>query len=101
MILLNTFNYEECRAKIERYLEEEEFIYYRVILKILDLIESIATEQDFYNKISEIYQLTDEIEEDNLGREFKNLVKQILEEFKNPSFGFPKKKIILNWQIFV
>ncbi|MFN3478085.1 MAG: hypothetical protein ACK4ZM_01810 [bacterium] len=101
MILLNTFKYEECRTKIEQYLEEEEFIYYRLILKILDLIELTTTEQDFYNKISEIYQLTEEIEEDNLGREFKNLVKQILEEFKNHSFGFPKKKTILNWQIFV
>lgn len=101
MILLNTFNYEECRVKIEQYLEDEEIVHYRVILAILDLIESIATEKDFYNKINEIYQLMEEIEEDNLGKEFKNLVRQILEEFRNPTFGFPKKKIILNWQVFV
>lgn len=101
LILLNTYNYEECRQKIEQYLEEEEFLYYKILLKILDLFELITISKDIRDQILEIHQLISEIEEDNWGTEFKKLVNQILQDLESPYLGFPRKKFILNWQVFI
>ncbi len=98
LIYFNTFDYDECKQTIEKNLEEEYTPHLGAILKILETIENIKNQKEFENQLNELYQLIEQIEEDNFNYQFKDLVISILEDIRSPYIGFPRKKLILNWQ---
>lgn len=102
LILFNTYNYDECRDYIMNFWLEDD-LRFKAILKMIDLIEFIRNEK--FNQLQELVQeildIVKEIEDDEFNRKFKDLMNQIIDDFKVPGLGFPRKKIVINWHLLV
>lgn len=104
LILLNTYNYDLCRDYIESLDKEwANDIRFKVINALLDMIDFVR--QDSYVEIpriiEQIDQMMQEIGDDDFDRRFKELVDTVIQEFNNPSLGFPRRKIFINWHMLV
>ncbi|MCS7164946.1 MAG: hypothetical protein RMJ51_01515 [Candidatus Calescibacterium sp.] len=104
LILLNTYDYDSCRNYISSLLQENEsIIHFRIILEILELIDMVKEErfQEIKRQLDYIVDLLERIEDDSFNKGFKELINQIVEDFKDPPIGFPKKKLVINWHVLV
>ncbi|MCS7243584.1 MAG: hypothetical protein RMJ36_02465 [Candidatus Calescibacterium sp.] len=104
LILFNTYNYDHCKDYILNLLQESDsVVHYQVILKILEIFDLIREERfvEINEQINQIIVLMDNMDEDHFNKNFKELVNQIIEDFKVPSMGIPRKKVVINWHILL
>mgnify|MGYP001772942361 CR=1 FL=1 len=99
LLLFNSYNLDECKEHLKYWIQEEDLAHSKILMKIIEIIESIRDENFESEEIEVLLDMLSKMEDTIFNNKFKEMINQVLEDFRRPLLmGFPKKKIILNWQ---
>jgi len=98
LILLNERKIEECKDTLLEIVEENSIPHFRALLKLVEILIFIRERQafNFEREIDTLFKIMEEIEEDDFGIKFKEMLFQIVEFLNYPT---NKRRIFINWQI--
>jgi hypothetical protein len=98
LVLLNERRVEDCRDFLLEVVEEDSSSYLKALLQLVEILSFIKERQnfDFDKEVENLFKIMDEIEEDDIGLKFKEMIFQIVEFLNYPT---SKRRIFINWQI--